>query len=246
MPYRYMLLLTLSHFNIKIMVLLTSIINSFKQKYCFCLMVLMSILPFTGSYAQYRPELFFREDWKQTPPATPITQEHVSSKDLILNLYGTGAASIRKSNHDKPVDDPFYVWSGLCEGNWAVTLKKANTHVDLSKDAKIVWRTKQSGLRCLRLILKSAEGSWLVSEQCDDQSKDWRIHQFNIEDINWYALDIEKVVEGKQVQNPDLSKIEEIGFTDLMRGGGTAASSRLDWMEVYAKAIEPQNSATGK
>ncbi|PYT32196.1 MAG: hypothetical protein DMG57_02625 [Acidobacteria bacterium] len=68
------------------------------------------------------PGLFFREDWKEIPAATPITQEHVAAADLILSLYGPGKANIRKSHHDTPADDPYYVWSGECEGNWAVSL----------------------------------------------------------------------------------------------------------------------------
>jgi hypothetical protein len=45
------------------------------------------------------------------------------------------------------------------------------------------------------------------------------------------------VTEGNPVKNPDLSKIAEIGFTDLMPGGGTPASSRVDWIEVYGKEV---------
>jgi len=33
-----------------------------------------------------------------------------------------------------------------------------------------------------------------------------------------------------------LSRVDEVGFTDLMAGGGTPASSRLDWIEVWAAA----------
>jgi len=57
-----------------------------------------------------------------------------------------------------------------------------------------------------------------VSDQCDGQSKDWRIREFNLADINWYALDIATVVEGQPVRSPDLSRVDEIGFADLMRG----------------------------
>ena len=53
---------------------------------------------------------------------------------------------------------------------------------------------------------------------------------------------IAKVTEGKWAPNPDLSKVEEIGWTDLMPGGGTPASSRLDWIEVYARAV-PRGAA---
>ncbi len=197
----------------------------------------MLIQFFCSSFADYRPSLFFREGWKEIPYATPVTQEHVANEDLILTLYGPGADSIRKSNHDRPVDDPYYIWSGLAGGNWAVTLKHRDYYADLSDYARIIWRTKQSGFRNLRIVLKLADGTWLVSDQYDGPSGDWRIREFNIMDVTWYQLDIERIYEGRAVNGPDLSKIDEIGFTDLMRGGRSNACSRLDWIEVYANRV---------
>ena len=185
----------------------------------------------------YRPSLFYREDWKEIPAATPVTQQHVLNSNLLLNLYGPGCDSIKKSHHETPIDDPYYIWSGLCLGNWAVTLKHRKSFVDLSSYSKIVWRSKQIGIRELHIVLKLADGTWLVSEQGDGASKDWRIREFNLADITWYTLDINSIVEGLPVARPDLSKVDEIGFTDLMRGGQSNACSRLDWIEVYGKPV---------
>jgi hypothetical protein len=196
------------------------------------------IFSFAICNAQYRPALFFREDFKEIPAATPVTQEHVVNKDVIIGLYGPGRDSIKKSHHDVPADDPYYIWSGTCKGNWVMTLRKDKLYVDLSGHAKITWRSKQAGFRCLRLVIKLADGTWLVSGQCDDGSKDWRIHEFNIMDIDWYELNIKSVIEGNPVNNVNLSKVEEIGFTDLMTGGGSNACSRLDWIEVYGKSVD--------
>jgi len=218
--------------------MISTISNSGSKKAGHILLTLsILLLSLINCSAQYRPSLFFREDWKEIPYATPVTQDHVSNKDLILNLYGSGADSIRKSNHNHPADDPFYIWSGLCQGNWAVTLKNSKSYADLSEYSKIVWRSKQSGFRSLHVILKLADGNWLVSDQSDNQSKDWRIHEFNLSDIKWYELNINTVTEGNEVTNPDLSRIDEIGFTDLMRGGYSTACSRLDWIEVYGKSV---------
>jgi hypothetical protein len=201
--------------------------------------LMIAILQFNlnSCMAQYRPALFFREDWKEIPAATPVTREHVSNKNLLLKLYGPGCDSIKKSHHDKPSDDPYYIWSGTCTGNWAVALKNNYYYADLSEYSKIVWRSKQSGLRCLHVILKLADGSWLVSDQSDGLSNDWRIREFNLADIGWYELDITSVIEGAPVSHPDLTRVDEIGFTDLMRGGESLACSRLDWIEVYGKSI---------
>ena len=195
--------------------------------------ILLVLVVGVSLHAQDRPGLFFREDWKETPAATPATQEHVSNPDLILSLHGPGKSGIKKSHHDTPSDDPYYLWSGECQGNWAVSFRHRNALADLTGLAKIRWRTKQAGFRQLRIILKLPNGMWLVSDQSDGPSLDWRVREFNISDIRWRKLDIEAVVESEWLEKPDLSHVEEIGFTDLMRGGGTPACSRIDWIEVY-------------
>lgn len=202
--------------------------------------VFLLLLASTIVFAQesYRPELFFREDWKESPPEIPLSQKHVDNPDLLVQLYGAGKDSLKKSNHERPVDDPFYVWSGLCLENWLVSLKHKDYNVDLTGFAKIRWRSKQAGLRELRIALKLADGTWLVSDLSDGPSKDWRIKEFNIQDINWYKLDIDRVTEVGPVSNPDLSSVEEIGFTDLMPGGKSASCSRLDWIEVDGRPVK--------
>ena len=190
--------------------------------------------------AQDRPALFFREDWKEIPPETPVTQQHVANAGLLLSLYGPGKAGIRKSHHDKPADDPYYIWSGECKGNWALTLRDRTSLVDLTGRSKIRWRTEQAGFRRLHVILKLADGSWLVSDESDGPSVDWREREFNLAGIHWRRLAIDKVVEGEWVDHPDLTRVDEIGWTDLMTGGGSSACSRVDWVEVYGKRVKRQ------
>jgi len=185
-----------------------------------------------------RPGLFFREDWKESSAATPITQEHVANANLVLKLYGPGKDGIKKSHHDTPKDDPFYVWSGTCPAQWAVALRHRDSFVDLTGLAKIRWRSKQAGFRQLRLIVKLADGTWLIADQADGESRDWREREFNIADMRWRRIDIDKILEGSQVEKPDLGRVDEIGFTDLMAGGGTPACSRLDWIEVRGRPVK--------
>jgi len=189
-------------------------------------------------YAQERPGRFFREDFKETPAETPISQAHIANPDLVLLSYGPGKAGLKKSHHDQPADDPYYVWSGQCPGNWAVAFRHRSAQVDLTGQAKIRWRAKQAGFRELRIILKLADGAWVVSDASDGPSADWQVREFNLGDIRWRRLDIENVVEGAWVEKPDLSRVEEVGFTDLMRGGQSAACSRLDWIEVDGRPVK--------
>jgi hypothetical protein len=188
--------------------------------------------------AQQRPPLFFREDWTETPAVLPVSQAHVANADLLLTLHGAGGARIKKSHHDRPPDDPFYIWSGEAEAPWAVSLRHRRDAVDLGRLAKVRWRAKQTGFRRLHLILRLTGGGWIVSDESDGASSDWRIHEFNVSDLHWRELDIAQVIEGAPVATPDLSRVDEIGITDLMRGGGTRASSRLDWIEVYGWKVQ--------
>ena len=185
----------------------------------------------------YRPPLLYREDFKETLPATPITQDHIANPNLLLSLYGPGKEGMKKSHHPKPSDDPYYIWDGTCDGTCAATLRDKNAFVDLTGPAKIRWRAKQSGFRRLHLLLKLADGSWLVSEQSDGFSSDWREREFIVQDLRWRRLDIQKILEGAPVERPALNRVDEIGWTDLMPGGGTPASSRVDWIEVYGRPV---------
>lgn len=197
------------------------------------LLFFVQIFTSLSSQENYRPELFFREDWKEIPAEIPLNQKHVANPDLTVQVYGPGQDSIKKSNHEKPIDDPYYIWSGITIENWMLSLKHKSKNVDLSQFAKIKWRSKQAGLRQLRITLKLANGTWLVSNLSDGPSKDWRIKEFNISDITWHNLDPVRIVETGLAKNPDLSQVEEIGFTDLMSGGKSSSCSRLDWIEVY-------------
>lgn len=190
-----------------------------------------------GSLWAAEPELFFREDWTVSPPSLPLTQRDLANPDLIVTRHGPGRMVIKKSFHDNKPNDPHYVWSGLCPGTWAVSLRRRGASVDL-REGRLRWRAKQSGFRELRVIVQTADGRWLVSDAADGASEDWRVREVDFATVRWRELDIETVVEGPWVENPDLSAAVEIGFTDLMAGGRSRASSRLDWIEVHGLPLE--------
>jgi hypothetical protein len=135
-------------------------------------------------------------------------------------------------------DDVTIVWTGLCIANCAVVLR----YVDLTGFGKIRWRTMQAGFDQLRPIVKLADGTWLAGDHTDGYSSDWLESEILLADVRWRRLDIEKFVEardGKWVDHPDLSMVDEIGFSDLMLGSGhgPGGSSRVDWIEVYGKPV---------
>jgi len=203
------------------------------------------------SLVNSNPPLFFREDWKMDPkapnlnderePEHTIVQGDVANPNLEVRLYGDKAGT-------RMVDQTFnnhllYVMTLLCESNCAITLRDKNNDVDLSGLATIKWRTRVSGFHYLRPILKLASGQWLVGDKgTAGPSTSWVDTEIQLVDVRWRNLDIGKVVEARDgywVDFPDLSRVEEIGFTDLMRGAGhgSGGGSRLDWIEVYGKPV---------
>jgi hypothetical protein len=120
-------------------------------------------------------------------------------------------------------------------------LRNKASYADLTGLAKIRWRTKQSGFRRLHIIVKLAGGAWMVSDPVEGASSDWRETEIAVADLRWRQLDIRALVEGAAAERPDLSRVDEIGWSTLMTGGGTPASSRVDWIEIYARAVLRQN-----
>jgi hypothetical protein len=203
------------------------------------------------------PPLFFREDWKMDPnapnvnrpeePEHPIVQGDVANPNLEVRLYGDKAGT-------RMVDQTFnnhivYAMTLLCTSNCAITLRDKNNDVDLTGVATIKWRTRVSGFHFLRPILKLADGRWLVGDKATGLSTNWVESEIQLVDVRWRNLDIDDVVEARDgywVDYPDLSRVEEIGFTDLMRGSGhgSGGGSRVDWIEVYGKPVPRVGSRT--
>jgi hypothetical protein len=193
----------------------------------------------------HRPQLFLRETWKDPEiQERKVIQADIVSPQLILTLYGPPTIDVRIVKHTSPKDDPSYIWSGSSPQPWALTLKDREQFVDLSGPvAKIRWRTKQAGFNLLRPILKLADGRFLVGDYTEAYTGDWRETEFPLATVRWRALDSGNVVTERRepawAANVDLSKVDEVGFTDLVRGsgGGPGGGSRVDWIEVYGHAI---------
>ena len=56
--------------------------------------------------------------------------------------------------------------------------------------------------------------------------------------IKWYRFDIKAIKKLEPFEDPDLSRVEEIGFTDLKKGGGSHQCSRVDWIEVWGQSVK--------
>lgn len=193
----------------------------------------------------HRPPLFFREDFT-TEEENPLTQASLTNKNLEMATYGPGRSMVEKSHHASPKDDPGYIWLGACTQTCAFALHDKANYVDLTGLAKIRWRTKQTGFHELRLIIKLADGTWLIGDHIEGATSDWHETEFSIADVRWRRLDLKQMNDGAWVDKPDLTKVDEVGFTDLRPGSGSGTgpangSSRVDWIEVYGNPVKRIN-----
>jgi hypothetical protein len=191
-----------------------------------------------------RPALFFREDWKQTPAGGehPVdASEALSNPNLELKLYGSTSKEIQLTGSAQDETNPIHLWTGTCSTPCAAALRDKNNYADLSGLGRIRWVTKVSGFHQVRPILKLADGTWLVGDHTDGSTADWLQSEFSLADVHWLRLDVNAVVtKGNIVDKPDLSKVDEIGFVDLVPGSGHGPGGWIDvaTIEVFGKPVK--------
>lgn len=202
-----------------------------------------------GERTGARAPLFFRETWKTVPNGGEhgVTQDQVASANLELKVYGPAANQVQAlGNADDPSNPP-HVWTGLCTAPVAVALRDKDNYVDLTGLARIRWVTKVSGFHKVRPMVKLADGTLLVGDQADGSPLDWHESEFSIAEVRWLKLDSNKLVtHGNYVEHADLSKVDEVGFVDLMPGSGHGPGgwSDLASFEVYGKSVKRDTAAT--
>ena len=189
-----------------------------------------------------RPGLFFKEEWKQTAEGGehPVTAESNSDPNLELNMYvPQGQILLTGAAGDENV--PIHLWTGLCASPCAVGFRDRNHFADLGGLARIRFNTKMSGLHQIRPMVKLADGTWWVGDrETTGTTRDWLVSEISFADLRWIKLDIKRVVTvGNLVDKLDLTKVDEIGFADLMPGSGHGPGGWADvaQIEVYGRAV---------
>jgi hypothetical protein len=188
-----------------------------------------------------RPGLFFKEEWQQTAKGGehPVTAESNSNTKLELKLYvPAGQIELTGAAGDENV--PIHLWTGLCASPCAVAFRDVHDFADLSGLARIRFNTKMSGLHQIRPIVKLADGTWWVGDRATGTTRDWLVSEISFADLHWIKLDVKRVVTvGNLVDKIDLSKVDEIGFADLMPGSGHGPGGWADvaQIEVYGRAV---------
>jgi len=192
------------------------------------------------------PPMAFREAWKQPPytgrltdPKRRVTQQAVSNPNLQLQLYGPDAQDVEVYDHYGQLD----LWTGLTTSPVAVTLRDRNSYLDLTGLAALRARTRTEDLHVLHPVVKLADGTLLVGSQTLSSPQplmgggDFVVSEVTFNAQRWFELDPQKVVIRREIKDPDLSRVDAIGFVDLMPSGGHGFSgcSNVSWMELYAK-----------
>jgi hypothetical protein len=199
----------------------------------------------------------FKVEWVRPPQQDdtkvrymPI-QENIKDPNVIMTFYGKAAKQILTTGAPGSATAPYGVWTGTAEGPFAVTFKLKDRFLDLTGLANIRWFTKTSGFHAIRPVVKLANGTLLVGDMTFESMAMLTVHEFSLLNIRWIKLDPERVVTtpsgpvpgnpntGIWAPAPDLSKIDEIGFTDLMPGSGHGQGGyiQLGGIEVYGKTV---------
>jgi hypothetical protein len=194
------------------------------------------------------PPLFLREEWQQAKKAdgsretaeVPVMQQHVAGGSLTLDLLGPSGKDIQATGIPGNKGNPLHVWTGLCTTPCGVALRNKESYVDLTGLASIKWNTKVSGLHAIRPVVKLADGTWLVGNQTSGSTAGWLESELAFASMRWLKLDPENATtKGNWVEHPDLTKVDEVGFVDLMPGSGHGPGGWSDvaQVEVYGVAV---------
>ena len=192
--------------------------------------------------APTRPALLFREEWNQ-PPYTGtlndenrrVTQDAVGNPNLELKLYGTAVKEVGVYSHENRLD----LWTGMATSPVAMTLRDKRSFVDLTGLARLRWTVRSQGLHAVHPVVKLADGSFLVGNRSQSTDGEYVTSEVVFTGMRWYKLDPGKVVTTVEVKSPDLSKVDEIGFADLMPSGGhgNAGWINVSAVELYARPV---------
>lgn len=189
-----------------------------------------------------RPPLLFREEWKQPPysgqltdEARRVTQDAVTNARLELKLYGPDVHNIEVYQHEGRYD----LWSGMTTSPTAVTLRDRANFMDLTGLARLRWIVRTQALHTLYPVVKLADGTLVAGSRGISTEGDYIENEISFGNLRWYKLDPQKVVTTIEVKNPDLTRVDEIGWVDLAPGGGhgNAGWNNVSTVEVYAKAV---------
>jgi hypothetical protein len=190
----------------------------------------------------YDPDAASIPGYRANPPPRSIARDWTGSSCVQLAGYNQNPPPQRVAA-GQPTDPP-NLWTGVCHTPVAVTLRHRSSYVDLTGLARIRWVTRVSGFHVVRPIVKLADGNWFVGDYGEGaasaNSTLFLESELAVASMRWLPLDISRIVTtGQAWASPDLSRVDEVGFADLMPGSGHGWGGfvNLGRIEVYGKPV---------
>jgi len=188
-----------------------------------------------------RAGLFFEEPWQMAVAGEhPLTQADVTNPALELRLYGMKHEELQINGVQGSEANPPHTWSGLCGYGCTFAFRHRDSYADLSGTARIMVQAKTSGFHKIRPFIKLVDGSTYVGDLEIVSPSDFLFTEFRVSDVKWMVFNTETAVtRGTLLDSVDLSRVDEIGFTDLQPGAdhGNGGWSDVGAIKVYANAV---------
>lgn len=197
------------------------------------------------------PPLMWREVWRQvlvggtesnftTRRINPAT---VTNPNLELKVYGEQAALmnviVQQGHND--------IWTGLSREPVAILLRDKNNWADLTGGgtpatdlARLRALVRTDSLHVLHPALKLADGTLIAGHRGITTDGSFLLTEVSFNGMRWYRVDEKTITTNRNVPNPDLSRVDEVGFVDLMPGGGSGTPggwTNISTIELYAKPV---------
>jgi len=190
----------------------------------------------------YDPDAANIAEYLANPPPGSIARDWDGPSCVQLAGYNQNPPPERVAA-GQPTDPP-NLWTGVCQTAVAVTLRDRRSYVDLTGLARIRWVTRVSGFHVVRPVVKLADGNWFVGDYGEGapsaNSTLFLESEFAIASVRWRQLDISRIVTvGQAWAAPDLNRVDEIGFADLVPGSGHGWGGfvNVGRIEVYGRPV---------
>jgi hypothetical protein len=174
----------------------------------------------------------------------PLTQADVTNASLELRLYGMKHEEMQINGVQGSDANPPHTWSGLCGYGCTFAFRHRDSYADFSGAARIMVQVKTSGFHKVRPFIKLADGSTYVGDLEIVSLSDFLFTEFRVSDVKWIVFNTDTAVtRGTLLDSIDLSRVDEIGFTDLQPGAdhGNGGWSDVGMIRVYADAVARQH-----
>src|SRR5574342_890883 len=125
---------------------------------------------------------------------TAVVQENVADANVEVKWYGPAAKKLLTTGNPGSDTTPFGVWSGECDGPFAITFRHKTNNVDLSGLSRIRWSTKTSGFHVVRPVVKLTDGTMLVGDYTEMHVPMVTQTEFSLSGLRWLKLDSERAV----------------------------------------------------